>query len=161
MSRLAPLYGGDAARLALLEAGAASQTLELSAAAAGLGCCQLGDIDRVRTARSFGAGEAVFVLNAMAFGLPDPDARATRRSKIAPIPAQAGAPPCAMLIGGADHGDLAFGDLRAALPAGWTVLATPEREPALPPVAWAAGIDTGTLPGDLLLVGHSLGGLQD
>ncbi|NDK36498.1 non-ribosomal peptide synthetase/type I polyketide synthase [Rhodovulum sulfidophilum] len=160
MSRLAPLYGGDAARLALLEAGAASQTLELSAAAAGLGCCQLGDIDRVRTARSFGAGEGVFVLNAMAFGLPDPDARATRRSRIAPIPAQAGAPPCAMLIGGADHGDLAFGDLRAALPAGWTVLATPEREPALPPVAWAAGIDTGTLPGDLLLVGHSLGGLH-
>ncbi|BAQ68078.1 non-ribosomal peptide synthetase [Rhodovulum sulfidophilum] len=85
MARIAPLYGTDAPRMVWIECGAAMQALELSAAEAGIGCCQIGDVDRASATRSIGLADGCFALHALAFGQPEPGERSASASEIRPL----------------------------------------------------------------------------
>lgn len=84
---LAPLYGAEAPRMALIETGAAMHALELSAAQSAIGCCQLGDIDQGDIGAAIGLGDGRFALHALAFGKPRPAQRRARIAEITPFAA--------------------------------------------------------------------------
>lgn len=153
---LLSLYGPDATHLAFLECGAVVQQLELQAGRTGMGCCQLGDLDGRGVHDALGLAPGHFVVHGLAFGLPDPARRMDRSAQIAP--AEPLAPTSVKLFGGADHGDLILGDLRNKLPPAWPCL--PNGAAIGTPDAGAAGADLSALPEDLVLIGHSLGGLH-
>ena len=88
MRRIAPLYGPDALRMTWVEIGALCDALERAGAQAGLGLCQVGDIDGERIDRLCGLPEGEFTLHAVALGVPRREARAARAARITAISAE-------------------------------------------------------------------------
>ena len=85
MRRIAPLYGPDSLRMTRVEIGALCDALERAGAEAGLGLCQVGDIDGERIDRLCGLPEGEFTLHAVALGVPKREARAARAAHISAI----------------------------------------------------------------------------
>ena len=88
MRRIAPLYGPDALRMTWVEIGALCDALERAGAEAGLGVCQVGDIDGERIDRLCGLPEGQFTLHAVALGVPRREARAARAARITAVSAE-------------------------------------------------------------------------